>query len=128
MIDGPTLSRLACDADLQVLLEDPTGEPLRLGRAVREPSAALAGMVHARDRECRFPGCGARRHTDLHHVVWWSRGGTTEVENLVLLCSFHHRLVHEHGWALRRTSAGIVRWIRPDGTRYRAGPSPPTGR
>lgn len=109
MIDGPTLSRLACDADLQVLLEDPTGEPLRLGRAVREPSAALAGMVHARDRECRFPGCGARRHTDLHHVVWWSRGGTTEVENLVLPCSFHHRLVHEHGWALRRTSAGVVR-------------------
>jgi hypothetical protein len=128
VIDGPTLGRLACDADFQVLLEDPSGEPLRLGRTVREPSAALARTVRARDRECRFPGCGARRHTDVHHVVWWSRGGTTDVENLVVLCSFHHRLVHEHGWGLRRTSFGVVRWIRPDGTRHRAGPAPPRGR
>jgi hypothetical protein len=128
VIDGPTLDRLACDAEIQVLVQDEDGEPLRLGRAVREPSAALARVVRARDRECRFPGCGARRHTDVHHVVWWSRGGTTDVGNLVLLCSFHHRLVHEHGWELRRTSSGAVRWIRPDGSRYRAGPSPPSDR
>jgi hypothetical protein len=128
VIDGPTLDRLTCDADIQLLVRGANGEPLRLGRAVREPSAGLAKVVRARDRECRFPGCGARRHTDVHHAVWWSKGGATDVENLVLLCSFHHRLVHEHGWGLRRTSSGTVSWIRPDGSRYRAGPSPPSGR
>jgi Domain of unknown function (DUF222)/HNH endonuclease len=127
VIDGPVLRRLACDAEFQVLLEDAKGEPLRLGRAIREPTAALAKAVRARDRECRFPACGARRHTDVHHIVWWSRGGVTDVDNLVLLCSFHHRLVHEHGWGLRRTSSGVLHWIRSDGSRYRAGPSPPFG-
>ena len=81
VIDGPTLDRLTCDAEIQVMVRDESGEPLRLGRAVREPSAALAKVVRARDRECRFPGCGARHHTDVHHVVWWFRGGTTDVGN-----------------------------------------------
>jgi hypothetical protein len=124
VIDAPTLRRLACDAEFQVVLENANGDPLRLGRTVREPTAAIASAVRVRDRECRFPGCGARRHTEAHHVVWWSRGGRTDVENLVLLCSFHHRLVHAHGWGIRRAD-GVVHWFRPDGTRSRAGPSPP---
>ena len=125
VIDPPTFGRLLCDADLQLVTEDDDGEPLRLGRSVREPSATLARTVRARDRECRFPACGGRLHTEAHHVVWWSRGGRTDVDNLVLLCGFHHRLVHEHGWGLRRGRDGNVAWTRPDGRRYRAGPSPP---
>jgi len=86
------------------------------------PPAWMVRQVRYRDRGCVFPGCGATRFTEAHHVVWWSKGGRTELENLVLTCSFHHRLVHEHGWGLRRTSDGHVRWFRPSGARYRVGP------
>jgi uncharacterized protein DUF222/HNH endonuclease len=123
VLDPPVLRRLACDAEVQVQLEDTHGEPLRLGRTVRVPSAALARAVRVRDKGCRFPACGNRRFAELHHIVWWSRGGTTDIDNLALVCAFHHRLVHEHGWALRRDEGGLLRWIRPDGVTYRAGPS-----
>ena len=68
-----------------------------------------------RDRECTFPGCGARRFTQAHHIVWWERGGATDLDNLVLVCSFHHKLVHEYGWGLKR------------GGTARSGGSIPTG-
>ena len=57
-----------------------------------------------------------------HHIVWWERGGATDLDNLVLVCSFHHKLVHEYGWGLKRGGDGSVRWFHPDGTRYRAVP------
>jgi hypothetical protein len=81
-------------------------------------------QVRYRDRECRFPGCGAKRFTEAHHIVWWRHGGRTDLDNLVLICSFHHRLVHEYGWSVERERDGSVRWRRPNGARYQAGPSP----
>jgi hypothetical protein len=90
-----------------------------------EPSTWMLHQLRYRDSECTFPGCGARRFTQAHHIVWWERGGHTDLDNLVLICSFHHKLVHEFGWKLRRTSDGIVDWFYPDGSRYRAGPAPP---
>ncbi|MGZ5349813.1 MAG: HNH endonuclease signature motif containing protein [Actinomycetota bacterium] len=81
-------------------------------------------QLRYRDRGCVFPGCGTRSFTEAHHVVWWSKGGTTDLENLVVICSFHHRLVHEHGWRLSRAPDGEVRWFRADGERFLAGPSP----
>jgi hypothetical protein len=125
VVDPPALQRLGCDAKIQVMVEDASGTPLALGRTRREPSVAMTRALRHRDRECRFPGCGARRFTQAHHVVWWSRGGPTDLANLVLVCSFHHRLVHEHGWGISRVPDGEVRWFRPDGVRYRAGPAPP---
>jgi hypothetical protein len=85
----------------------------------------MVRQLRHRDRECTFPACGSRRFTQAHHVVWWRHGGTTELDNLVLICTFHHKLVHEYGWSLRRDRNGTVQWFRPDGTRYRAGPGPP---
>lgn len=126
--DGPalhpaTVQRLLCNARVQTVVEDARGDAVAFGRMRREPSAAMVRQVRYRDRECRFPGCGARAFTEAHHVVWWSRGGRTDLDNLVLICSFHHRLVHELGWRLTRDAEGDVRWFRPDGRRYRAGPS-----
>ena len=109
------------------MLEDRAGNALGLGRMSREPPAWMIRQVRYRDRECRFPGCGARRFTEAHHVLWWRHGRPTDLENLLLICSFHHRLVHEHGWSVRGDPDGTLRWIRPDGTRYRAGPSPGAG-
>jgi hypothetical protein len=119
------LQRLACDARLQVVVEDPAGDAVRLGRTRREPSAAMMRQLRHRDRGCRFPGCGSTAFANAHHVVWWSRGGATDLDNLVLICGFHHRLVHEHGWRIERAFDGRVRWFRPDGSRYRGGPELP---
>ena len=124
VVHPQTVRRLLCNARVQSVLEDRAGNVLGLGRTSREPSTWMLRQVRYRDRECRFPGCGARRFTQAHHVVWWRHGGRTDLDNLLLICSFHHRLVHEHGWSVKRDPDGTVRWFRSDGTRYRAGPSP----
>jgi hypothetical protein len=123
-IDPETARRLLCDARVQTVLEDQNGEPMRLGRLSREPSASMIRLLRYRDVECTFPGCGARRFTQAHHIVWWGDGGTTDLDNLVLVCFFHHRLVHEHGWAVRHDEGGGLRWIKPDGSLHQLGPSP----
>lgn len=127
--DGPvihpeTVRRMLCNARVQTVVEDHDGNVLGLGRLTRQPSAWMIRQVRHRDRGCRFPGCGARRFTEAHHIRWWRHGGRTDLDNLALICSFHHRLVHEHGWSVRREAGGELAWRRPDGTRYRAGPSP----
>jgi hypothetical protein len=127
--DGPVLHpesvrRLLCNARMQTVVEDSGGNVVGLGRMHREPSAWMQRQVRYRDRECRFPGCGARRFTQAHHLRFWSHGGRTELENLLLICSFHHKLVHELGWKVTRARDGTVRWFRPSGAEYRAGPSP----
>jgi hypothetical protein len=126
-IHAETARRMLCDARIQVMLEDGDGEPMRLGRVARDPSAAMLRQLRYRDGECRFPACGARRFTQAHHIIWWGDGGRTDLENLVLICSFHHRLVHEHGWRITR-KRDEVRWFLPDGRRYRAGPPEPETR
>jgi hypothetical protein len=107
------------------VIEDGAGQPVGLGRMSREPSAAMMRHLRYRDAECRFPGCGARRFTQAHHIAWWEHGGPTELENLLLVCTFHHKLVHEYGWSVRRDPDGTVRWSRPGGSRYLSGPGPP---
>ena len=110
------------------MIEDEGGNPLGLGRTSREPSAWMMRQLRYRDHECLFPGCGARRFTQAHHIRWWRHGGPTDLDNLLLVCTFHHKVVHEYGWAVKRDAIGTVRWFHPDGTRYRAGPSPPRER
>ncbi len=125
VIHPETARRLACSGRIQTVIEDEGGQALALGRITREPSAAIVRQLRYPDTECRFPGCGARQFTQAHHIVWWERGGATDLSNLVLVCTFHHRLVHEHGWGLRRDPSGEVRWLHPDGLAYHAGPDPP---
>jgi hypothetical protein len=125
VIHSETARRLLCNGRVQAVIEDESGQPVRLGRTSREPSAWMMRQLRYRDQECRFPGCGARRFTQAHHIVWWEHGGSTDLQNLVLVCTFHHKLVHEYRWELRRDAGGTVAWFRPDGGRYRAGPGPP---
>ena len=126
VIDAETTRRLLCNARLQAVLKDTDGDAVRVSRLSREPPAWMLRQLRYRDRECRFPGCGARRFTQAHHVVWWENGGLTDLDNLVLVCTFHHKLVHEYGWAVRRHRDGTVRWFRSDGSWYHPGPAPPT--
>jgi hypothetical protein len=110
-----TARRLTCDGSVVTLTVDGDGEPLNVGRRQRTVAPAIRRAVHARDRHCRFPGCTHTRWLDAHHVRHWSRGGETGVENLVLLCSRHHRLVHEGGYEMRRDQRGEWYFRRADG-------------
>ncbi len=91
--------RLACDASV-VQVSNRNGKPLRAGRRTRVVSAPLRRALQRRDRRCRFPGCENRLFVDAHHIRHWARGGETRLDNLVLLCRRHHRLVHEGGYAV----------------------------
>jgi hypothetical protein len=122
VVPGPAVQRLLCNATVRTLIEDAGGTVVGVTRTSRDPSPWMMRQLRYRDRTCRFPNCHLRRFTQAHHVEWWSRGGRTELDNLVLVCTFHHKLVHECGWGLKRRDDGTVHWFRPDGTRYRAGP------
>ena len=110
-----TVRRLACDASVITILEDARGAPLDVGRKTRSIPPAIRRALHARDRGCRFPGCPNTRYVDGHHIRHWAEGGATRLSNLVTLCRFHHRKVHEGGVLIRTLDEGAVRFIRPDG-------------
>ena len=76
-----------------------------------------------RDRHCRFPGCANQAFLHGHHIHHWIHGGSTSLDNLLTLCSFHHREVHEGGFELRFTKAGEVEAWAPDGKRLPAVPA-----
>jgi hypothetical protein len=105
-----TARRLACDASVVELREQEDGSLLSLGRKRRTVSPALRRALVARDRGCRFPGCDRTRFVDAHHVQHWARGGETNLENLVLLCRRHHRLVHERGYTLETAGDGSAKF------------------
>ena len=62
----------------------------------------------ARDGGCRFPGCTSHKFCDGHHIAHWQNGGETSLDNLVLLCRHHHRLVHEGGFNCRKSNGEVV--------------------
>jgi hypothetical protein len=98
-IAATTAQRLCCDASVVRLTKGADGSILDVGRRTRTIPPALRRALEARDRGCRFPGCGSR-FTDAHHVIPWAAGGDTSLGNCVLLCKYHHRLVHEGGWTV----------------------------
>jgi hypothetical protein len=118
--DGPSMAaetarRFACDASIVHLTENEDGEPLDVGRKTRTISAPLRRVLNARDKGCRFPGCANKRYIDAHHVVHWANGGETKPSNLVSLCRFHHRAVHEGGFRIEMLDDGALRFVKPDG-------------
>jgi hypothetical protein len=120
--DGPTLAaetarRLACDGPIVGIVEDDDGEPLNVGRKTRAISPALKRSLASRDGGCRFPSCNRTRFTEGHHIHHWADGGETKLSNLITLCRFHHRLLHEGGFGLRVTDDGLFVFSRPDGSR-----------
>jgi hypothetical protein len=126
-VSAETCRRLLCDAGVVPVLEDDKGEPLGVGRKLRRFAGALRRALRARDGgRCRFPGCSHTRYLHSHHVEPWIHGGETSVENGVSLCSLHHRLVHEGGFAVLSAESGFV-FLGPDGGRIDdQGPVPPS--
>ena len=92
----------------------PDGSVLDVGRKTRTIPPALRRALDARDRGCRFPGCGLR-FADAHHIVHWADGGETKLDNTVLLCRRHHRRVHEGGYRVCSDRNGQVVFFTPKG-------------
>jgi hypothetical protein len=119
LAEGPALApetvrRLACDGGIVRLIER-DGHPLSVGRRTRAIPPALRRALRSRDHGCRFPGCTHTQHLHAHHIQHWARGGNTAIENLVELCSYHHRLVHEGGYGVESDGRQRLRFRRPDG-------------
>jgi hypothetical protein len=87
---------LLCDATCEVWLQR-HGQPIGVGRTTRQISRRLRRALEHRDRCCVVPGCGATRGLHAHHIRHWEDGGPTDLDNLVLLCPYHHRLYHRGG-------------------------------
>ena len=114
------IRRLSCDANLTRVVFGPDSQPLDVGRTKRLVTPALRIAVMARDLHCVFPGCDrASSWCDVHHLIPWSEGGLTSLENLVLLCRHHHTLVHEGGWRIEGTPGQLV-FYRPNGSQLGA--------
>ena len=124
-VSAETSRRLSCDAPVLMVpgvknhcCDGHAGKgcKLDLGQSRRRPGAALERAVQTRDEGvCQFPGCENRGHLQLHHVKHWAEGGATSLDNLTLLCSAHHRAVHEGGFTVDRVERGALRFRRPDG-------------
>jgi hypothetical protein len=125
-VAAETARRLACDAAVVSLVER-EGVPVTVGRKTRTTPPSLRRALQARDRGCRFPGCASTRFVDAHHVQHWARGGETSLDNLVLLCRRHHRLVHEGGWTVELGAAGRLRLRDRHGVAVPSVPRPPPG-
>ena len=135
--DGPALSEAEvaearCGASTQhVSSRRIAGQPgklalLGLGRRKRAPNKALVRALFVRDRCCQVPGCGRTRHLHAHHVVFWSAGGRTDPDNLILLCGSCHRSLHRGDFAITAHGEQRFSFHRPDGSEIEV--APPTER
>jgi hypothetical protein len=119
--------RLACDAQWRRLLVDAASVPVELGRVTRTVPPGLRKYVALRDGGCRYPGCArGPAFCEAHHAVFWRNGGRTDADNLVLLCRYHHHLVHERSHELKLLPDGTVKVTRPNGRVLTGLPRGPT--
>ncbi|MDZ7644987.1 MAG: DUF222 domain-containing protein [Woeseiaceae bacterium] len=111
-VSAETARRVACDGGIVRLVENDDGVPLSIGRKSRAIPPAIRRALTARDGGCRFPGCTNTRFVDGHHVKHWADGGETSLDNLVLLCRHHHRLVHEGAFVASMAQTGAFSSMR----------------
>ena len=114
--------RISCDSRLQIVLDDAHGRPVGIGRTSRTIPHWLLRTMRHRDKGCRFPSCDRTRFLRAHHIKHWADDGPTDANNLVLLCNFHHTLVHEGGWSIRGNPEDRLRFVRPNGRKLMMGP------
>ena len=101
-----SVRRIACDADLVEVTKDAKGNLLNLGRKHRVVSPQLKRALLARDKCCTYPSCSHEQFLEAHHVMHWADGGETSLENAMLICNRHHRLLHEGGFTIHKNFAG----------------------
>jgi len=116
-IAGSVIDRAMCDVGTVEVVMDSCGNPLDVGRERRLFTAKQKLTLAVRDGGCMWPGCRvAASYCEAHHADRWSEGGRTDTECGILLCRFHHMLLHNAGWQIRRDSAGAFVLHPPPGT------------
>jgi hypothetical protein len=111
-VDPATLDLLACTATVRAALLAPGGAALDLGRTQRLATPAQHTVLLARDGGCVIPGCTVPGDAcDAHHVIRWSDGGPTDLDNLALLCARHHTEVHLGLWEIEIDDG--IPWVLP---------------
>ncbi|WP_168201006.1 HNH endonuclease signature motif containing protein [Allokutzneria sp. NRRL B-24872] len=116
--------QIACDANILPVLLGSEGRLLDVGRNSRTATPAMRKGLAVRDKGCAFPGCDRPpAWTEAHHVLHWLHGGETKIDNLVLLCSHHHHVMHDEGWEIVFDNGLPTfippRWVDPDQTPMR---------
>jgi Domain of unknown function (DUF222)/HNH endonuclease len=110
-----TITQLGAELELTAVTLDTSGGILSYGRTKRLATCHQRRALAARDKGCNFPGC--TRHaawTEVHHITEWLHGGQTDLNNLVLLCRYHHRNFQKAGWTVRmRNDTEVPEWIPP---------------
>lgn len=122
-VPAEVVRRLACDAKVDLALEDREGSVLDQGRVRRDPTVVQRLEIDRRDKGCRFPGCSYTEFTNVHHIKHWVDGGLTNIDNLVTLCGRHHRAVHELGWAVTGNANSVLTFTGPHGRSTQSVPS-----
>lgn len=124
-LTGEAVRRLACDARVEWVVEK-DGQPVGIGRRGRMVRGALARAIRHRDGAmCVVPGCERKGWLHVHHLIHWADGGRTDADNLVTLCSAHHRRLHEGGWTTSGVPGRDLRFHDPGGrVLTRASPRP----
>jgi hypothetical protein len=113
-ISSRAVERLACDSSIARVLLDSDSMVIDVGRSKRVVSEPTRRALQARDGSCRWPACDRPASwSAAHHVVHWIHGGATDLDNLVLLCHRHHRMVHEGNWQIVRGDLGALLVIPP---------------
>jgi hypothetical protein len=113
-VSAETVQRLACDGTITRVVLSPESVVIDVGRARRVVAGPTRRALAARDGHCRWPRCDRPASwSDAHHVIHWSKGGETDLSNMVLLCHRHHWMAHEGGWQLVQTADGEVLAVPP---------------
>ena len=102
LIKTDTALAAADQADIYWAIKDSAGQILHLGRTRRIATLPQTIALYARDRGCSFPGCDIPPEwCERHHILSWTDGGLTDLNNLTLLCSYHHHNFLTKGWECR---------------------------
>jgi len=102
-LTAATIQRLSCDGATTEVTLDASGQPLDVGREHRTFTPKQRIALAIRDGGCVFGDCDKEPSmTEAHHIVPWSQGGRTDLANGILLCKFHHLLIHNNGWEIYR--------------------------
>jgi hypothetical protein len=123
VLDATSLQRLFCDAGIHRVVTNGPSSILDYGTTTRTVPAPLYNALVIRDRQCRFPGCDRPPEwCEAHHVRWVTDGGTTALENLTLVCSRHHHLLHTPGWDAKLLPDATLEVTDPHGRTHTSAP------
>ncbi len=114
-VSDETAERLCCDADQETVTHDHNDQVV----AVSDRSSVIRGrlrrLVQLRDRTCRVPGCDHRARREIHHLHHRGNGGTDHIDNLLLVCAYHHHRLHEGQWHAQPLPDGTIEFTLPNG-------------